>query len=162
MFFQEAYPILNICFPGMFCFHGLRGLENLWNTPNALSLVPGVMCCMTRADPNRQNLNKDTKNYRVWHSRWDSTTSVIQKMTHRMCVIPQIIFITRCDTPHKSFFLIFLAWFVRLNQNLSVILEFMRKYVQERLVYEKVQKFRLSHQKCDRGDNTVGWGDTEQ
>ncbi len=40
--------------------------------------------------------------------------------------------------------------------------EFMRKYLQERLVYKKVQKFRLSHQKCDRGDNTVGWRDTEQ
>jgi hypothetical protein len=40
--------------------------------------------------------------------------------------------------------------------------EFTRKYVQERLVYEKVRKFRLSHQKRDRGDNTVGWHDTEQ
>ncbi len=40
--------------------------------------------------------------------------------------------------------------------------EFTIKCVQERLVYEKVQKFRLSHQKCDRGDNTVGWRDTEQ
>ncbi len=40
--------------------------------------------------------------------------------------------------------------------------EFTRKYVQERLVYEKVRKFRLSHQKRDRGDNTVGWCDTEQ
>ncbi len=37
-----------------------------------------------------------------------------------------------------------------------------RKYVHERLVYEKVQKFTLSHQKLDRGDNTVGWHDTEQ
>ncbi len=40
--------------------------------------------------------------------------------------------------------------------------EFTRKYVQERLVYEKVRKFRLSHQKHDRGDNTVGWHDMEQ
>ncbi len=40
--------------------------------------------------------------------------------------------------------------------------EFTRKYVQERLVYEKVRKFRLSHQKRDRGDNTVGWCNTEQ
>ncbi len=35
-----------------FHFDGLRGLENLWNTPYALSLLPGVMRCMTRADPN--------------------------------------------------------------------------------------------------------------
>jgi hypothetical protein len=40
--------------------------------------------------------------------------------------------------------------------------EFTRKYVQERLVYKKVRNFRLSHQKRDRGDNTVGWHDTEQ
>jgi hypothetical protein len=39
--------------------------------------------------------------------------------------------------------------------------EFTRKYVQERLAYRKVWKFRLSHQKHDRGDNTVGWRDTE-
>ena len=38
--------------------------------------------------------------------------------------------------------------------------EFTRKYIQERLVYKKVRKFRLSHQKRDRGDNTVGWHDT--
>jgi hypothetical protein len=50
---------------GMFCFAGLRGLVNLLDTPNALSLLPGEMHCMTRADPNPQNLNKDTKNYRV-------------------------------------------------------------------------------------------------
>jgi hypothetical protein len=40
--------------------------------------------------------------------------------------------------------------------------EFTRKYVQERLAYKKVWKFKLSHQKRDRGDNTVGWHDTEQ
>ncbi len=34
--------------------------------------------------------------------------------------------------------------------------EFTRKYVQKRLVYEKVRKFRLSHQKRDGGDSTVG------
>jgi hypothetical protein len=39
---------------------------------------------------------------------------------------------------------------------------FTRQYVQVRLVYKKKQKFRLSHQKHDRGDNTVGWRDTEQ
>ena len=40
--------------------------------------------------------------------------------------------------------------------------EFTRKYVQERLVYKKVWKFRLSHQKRDKGDNTIGWHDMEQ
>ncbi len=33
--------------------------------PNALNLLPGVMRCMTRADPNRQNLNKEATNKRV-------------------------------------------------------------------------------------------------
>ncbi len=56
---------------------------------------------------------------------------------HQMRVIPQIIFITRCDTPHRT---IYLAWLVRLNLKVSVIWkmnwqestyrrdEFMRKY----------------------------------
>jgi hypothetical protein len=35
-------------------------------------------------------------------------------------------------------------------------------YVQERLVYKKVWKFRLPHQKRDGGDDTVGWCDAEQ
>jgi hypothetical protein len=38
----------------------------------------------------------------------------------------------------------------------------LRESTYERLVYEKVQKFRLSHQKRDKGDNTVGRHDTEQ
>ena len=41
-------------------------------------------------------------------------------VTKRMWYLPQIIFITRCDTPHRT---IYLAWLVRLNLKVSLIRE---------------------------------------
>ncbi len=60
---------------------------------------------VTRADPNCQNLNKEATNERVQHGRLESTISVIREMKHQTRVIPQMIFITRCDTPHRTMYL---------------------------------------------------------
>jgi hypothetical protein len=52
--------------------------------------------------------------------------------------------------------------YIKSNGTCDTRNDFTRKYVQEKLVYKKIWKFRLSHQKRDRGDNTVGLCDTEQ
>ncbi len=85
-----------------------------------------------------------------------SPTIVIREMKHQMCVIPQIIFITRCDTPHRT---IYLAWLVRLNLKVSVIQEMnLQESTHRRDEFtRKYTSFWLSHHKCDSGDNTVGW-----
>jgi hypothetical protein len=62
------------------------------------------MRLVTRADPNHQNLNKEATNESVSHRRLESTTSVLWEMKHQMRVIPQIKYITRCDTPHKTIY----------------------------------------------------------
>ncbi len=75
-------------------------------------------------------------------------------MTRQMRVIPQIIFITRCDTPHKTFFF-GVTCYIKPKGMCDTRNEITRRYVQEGLVYKKVWKFRLSHQKRDRGDNVI-------
>ena len=77
-------------------------------------------------------------------------------MKHKRHVIPQIIFITRCDTPNRT---IYLARLVRLNLKVSVIREMNLRestYRQDEFT-RKYTSFRLSHHKRDIGDNTVGW-----
>jgi hypothetical protein len=63
---------------------------------------------------------------------------------HQTRVIPQIIFITRCDTPHRT---IYLAWLVRLNLKVSVIQEMnLQKSTYRRDEFtRKYTSFQLSH-----------------
>ncbi len=106
---------------------------------------------VTRADPNCKNLNKRATNERVWHRRLESTTSVIREMKHQTRVIPQIIYITRRDTPHRT---IYLAWLIRLNLKVSVIREMsLRESTYRRDEFtRKYTSFWLSHPKRDSGD----------
>ena len=82
-----------------------------------------------------------------------------QPLSPNACDTSDNIFITRCDTAHRT---IYSAWLVRLNLKVSVIQEMnLQESTYRRDEFtRKYTSFWLSHCKRDSGDNTVGWWDT--